>query len=188
MGSTLSLLSETYPPKPKSTTDDIPDLTGKVMIVTGGNTGIGKETVKVRFPIHTQSKTLPLSLHHDFTVQSSIMIVIHLLLSFTRTKRKSIARSQTKAEAAIEDLRQKTGKTAIWLKLDLADLKSIKAALEDFSAMFYSIMRMLIISLYSLNVLVTDILNTNSGVMGPNIEELTAQGYDLQFGTNVLGT
>ena len=26
---------------------DIPDLSGQVMIVTGGNTGIGKETVKV---------------------------------------------------------------------------------------------------------------------------------------------
>ncbi|KAF5340812.1 hypothetical protein D9758_017650 [Tetrapyrgos nigripes] len=46
MGSTLSLLRESFPPKPKWTTNDIPDLTGKVMIVTGANTGIGKDTVK----------------------------------------------------------------------------------------------------------------------------------------------
>ena len=35
-------------PKPKFTVEDIPDQSGKVFIVTGGNTGLGKETIKVR--------------------------------------------------------------------------------------------------------------------------------------------
>lgn len=34
-------------PNPEFNAEDIPDLSSKVMIVTGGNTGIGKETVKV---------------------------------------------------------------------------------------------------------------------------------------------
>ncbi|KAF5340805.1 hypothetical protein D9758_017655 [Tetrapyrgos nigripes] len=140
MGSTLSIISEAYPPKPQWTTDDIPDLTGKVMIVTGGNTGIGKETVKA-------------------LLEKNAKVYLG-------------ACNQAKAEAAIEDLRQKTGKEAMWVKLDLADLKSVKAAAEEFSSKEERL----------------DVLFNNAGVMGPKFEDLTAQGYDLQFGTNVLET
>ena len=42
------------------------------------------------------------------------------------------ARSEDRAKAAIEDLKQATGKEAIWLKLDLASLQSIKDAAEEF--------------------------------------------------------
>jgi retinol dehydrogenase-12 len=42
------------------------------------------------------------------------------------------ARSEERAKAAIEDLKQTTGKEAIWLKLDLSSLKSVKAAAEEF--------------------------------------------------------
>jgi len=41
-------------------------------------------------------------------------------------------RSQAKAEAAIEQLKQLTGKKGIFLKLDLASLKAVKSAAEDF--------------------------------------------------------
>jgi retinol dehydrogenase-12 len=46
------------------------------------------------------------------------------------------SRNAQKAEEAIKDLEKETGKEAHFIKLDLADLKSIKAAAEDFARYF----------------------------------------------------
>lgn len=43
----ISVISESLPFRSKFTVDDIPDLTGKVMMVTGGNRGVGFEIIKV---------------------------------------------------------------------------------------------------------------------------------------------
>ncbi len=42
------------------------------------------------------------------------------------------ARSQEKATAAIASLKEETGREAIFLKLDLANLASVKAAAQEF--------------------------------------------------------
>ena len=94
------LFQESFPPAPKFTDHDVPELTGKVMIVTGGNTGIGKETCK---QLLRKGATVYLA-----------------------------ARSRSKAEAAIQELQAATGKTALFLQLDLADLDAVKRAVEDF--------------------------------------------------------
>ncbi|KAJ7508807.1 hypothetical protein B0H11DRAFT_2217227 [Mycena galericulata] len=93
------------------------------MIVTGGNTGIGKETAKAL-------------LQHN---------------------------------AKIFNLRPE--KTAEYLHLDLSDLHSVKKAAEEFKQKETHL----------------DVLFNNAGVMRAPIDMLTAQNYDLAFGTNVLG-
>ncbi|KAJ7038772.1 NAD(P)-binding protein [Mycena alexandri] len=136
MGSTLSQL---FPPKSKFSVDDIPDLDGQVIIVTGGNSGLGKETVKAL-------------LQHNAKVYIA-------------------ARNAKNSKEAIEDLKAQTGKEAEFLQLDLADLQSIKRAAAEFSQKETQL----------------HVLFNNGGVMLPPIEQVTAQNYDLTFGTNVLG-
>ncbi|TRM58919.1 hypothetical protein BD626DRAFT_437660 [Schizophyllum amplum] len=133
------ILSEIYPPNPKFSVGDIPDLSGKVMIVTGGNSGIGKETVKAL-------------LNHNAKVYIG-------------------ARSPERVAEAIKELKELTGKEAFLLKVDLGDLKSVKAAAEEFQSKETQL----------------HVLFNNAGVMMCPISMLTADGYDCQFGTNVLG-
>ncbi|KII89293.1 hypothetical protein PLICRDRAFT_109044 [Plicaturopsis crispa FD-325 SS-3] len=140
MGAVLSFTSECFPGKPRFSEADIPDLTGKVVIVTGGNSGVGK----------VLSQAL---LAHNATVYIA-------------------ARSEKKARGAIEEMKSATGEDSIhFLKLDLADLGSVKAAAEDFLSKETRL----------------DVLYNNAGVMVPPIEALTVNGYDLTLGVNVLG-
>lgn len=38
----MQMLAEDWAPKPTFTAENVPDLAGKVMLITGGNTGIGE--------------------------------------------------------------------------------------------------------------------------------------------------
>ncbi|KAG8678437.1 hypothetical protein FRC08_017779 [Ceratobasidium sp. 394] len=140
MGIAYSLFCETFPGKPDWSTDQIPDLTGQTMIVTGGNAGIGRETSKA--------------------------------LLNKNAKVYLAARSKSKADKAIEWLKTETGGRApIFLELDLADLASVRQAAEEFRRKEPEL----------------HVLFNNAGVMVSPVELKTADGYDLQFGTNVLG-
>jgi len=134
-----TIFTQLFPPKSKYSVEEVPDLSGKVIIVTGANTGLGKEIAKNL-------------LAHNAKVYIA-------------------ARSQEKTEAAIKDLKEETGKEAVWLKLDLSDLNAVKSSAEEF--------------LSKENEL--HILYNNAGVYAPPVDKLTAQGYDLSVGTNVLG-
>lgn len=125
--------------KPRWTPAQMQDLAGKVVIVTGGSSGIGKQIVKE--------------------------LLLHNAKVYLAT------RNPEKTERVIKELTEATGKTAVFLELDLGDLKSVKAAAE----VFLSKERTL------------DILFNNGGVMLAPKDMVTVQGHDYHFGVNVLG-
>ncbi|KAJ7182579.1 NAD-P-binding protein [Mycena crocata] len=138
----IGSFSEKWPPKPTwKAPDDVPDLTGQIFLVTGGNAGVGKETCRV--------------------------------LVARNAKVYLAARSEERAQAAIDDICKSTGKSSIhFLQVDLTDLVSVRKAAEEY-----------ISKEQELHVLIN-----NAGVLyAPAIGPLTTQGYDVQFGVHVLG-
>ncbi|KAL1671269.1 hypothetical protein EV122DRAFT_226867 [Schizophyllum commune] len=133
------IYSQMFPPKAKFSVNHIPDLSGKVMLVTGANSGIGKETAKAL-------------LEHNAKVYIG-------------------ARSPSRAQEAIADLKNATGKQALFLKIDLGSLTSVKAAVEEFQSKETQL----------------HALFNNAGIAMCPVEMVTEDGYDCQFGTNVLG-
>ncbi|KAF8480432.1 NAD(P)-binding protein [Russula ochroleuca] len=136
----ISIFRQLFPGEPDWSVDDVPDQTGKVVIITGGSRGIGKETARV-------------------------------LLSMG-AKVYIAARSEAEGQRVIDELKEETKKDSIFfLKLDLGDLLSVKAAAEEFIGKESEL----------------HTLYNNGGVTYSPVERVTSQGYDLQFGTNVLG-
>ncbi|KAK3302881.1 uncharacterized protein B0T15DRAFT_504181 [Chaetomium strumarium] len=119
---------------------DIPPLTDKVILVTGGNIGLGKQAV----------------------------------LEYARHQPQLIwlaARSTEKGNAAAAEIRQAVPDAPIRvLELDLASFASVKRT----AATVLSTSTRL------------DILMLNAGIMAQP-PGLTADGYELQFGTNHMG-
>ncbi|KAL3463943.1 short chain dehydrogenase [Aspergillus heterothallicus] len=126
---------------PTFSSQDIPRLRDQVIIVTGGNVGLGYETIR------------QLSLHNPARIYLA-------------------ARSKDKATKAIKDLQEASpaGADIQFLQLDLASFKSVKAAAAEFLSKESRL----------------DILVNNAGIM-MTPEGLTKEGYEIQFGTNVMG-
>lgn len=125
MSSILELLranlDQSYPPAPKFTEDDVPDLTGKVIIVTGGNTGIGSSPFVLE------------GLHNSRTSSAYVGKETARVVLAHNAKVYIACRSAERAHAAIADLKKVTGKNDIhFLSLDLASFASIRSAAEEF--------------------------------------------------------
>jgi NAD(P)-dependent dehydrogenase (short-subunit alcohol dehydrogenase family) len=121
------------------TQNEIPDQQGRVVIVTGGNSGIGYEAA-----LALAGKNA------------------HVILA---------VRSMDKGEEASRNIRQQYPKSQVTLmELDLSDLKSVRAFAQNFLKQYDRL----------------DILINNAGVMALP-QRKTADGFEMQFGTNHLG-
>ncbi len=120
-------------------TSDIPDLTGRIAVVTGANGGLGLETARA-------------------LAGAGATVVM-------------AARSQPKAITARDEILAEHPAARLELvELDLASLASVRSAAETVLERFDTI----------------DLLVNNAGVMALP-ERQTADGFEMQFGTNHLG-
>ncbi len=121
------------------TTDDIPDQSGKVTIVTGGNSGIGYEAAKA-------------------LAGKGAQVILAV-------------RSAAKGQEAAGSIQREHPKASIEvMPLDLSDTDSIRRFAEAFLKRYPSL----------------PLLLNNAGVMALPFRQ-TANGFEMQFGTNHLG-
>jgi NAD(P)-dependent dehydrogenase (short-subunit alcohol dehydrogenase family) len=115
------------------------DLSGEVIVITGGSAGLGVETARV--------------------------------LSSKGAKIVSVVRDPAKGAEAIKQIRETVPNADIEIaELDLSDLDSVRRGAADITRRFPKIDRLI----------------NNAGVMACPLGR-TAQGLDLQLGTNHLG-
>lgn len=119
---------------------NVPDLSGKLAVVTGSNSGLG-------FGLARRLST----------AGADVVMAI---------------RNRAKGEAAIDEIRATVPDAKLTIKpLDLSSLASVAALGEQLNAEGRPI----------------DILINNAGVMTPPKRDTTADGFELQFGSNHLG-
>ncbi|KAI8948656.1 hypothetical protein F4801DRAFT_556059 [Xylaria longipes] len=138
--------TQTWPPPPTFTSPGPQE--GRVFIVTGGNTGIGFELCKILF---TSGATIYMA---------------------SRSKEKAEGAIKT-IEATIPEGKKDRGKLK-FLHLDLSDLKSVKAAAEEFARQEPKL----------------DVLWNNAGI-GANVlkfGERTAQDLEVFMGVHCVAT
>jgi NAD(P)-dependent dehydrogenase (short-subunit alcohol dehydrogenase family) len=119
---------------------EVPDLTGRIAVITGANSGIGFGLTR-RF------------------AQAGAEVLLAV-------------RNRAKGAAAVDRLRAEIPGARLGLRdLDLSRLDSVAALGAELTAEGRPI----------------DYLINNAGIMTPPRRELTADGFELQFGSNYLG-
>jgi NAD(P)-dependent dehydrogenase (short-subunit alcohol dehydrogenase family) len=119
---------------------DVPDQTGKVIIVTGANSGTGREAAT-----------------RLAAAGARVIMAVRTLAKGEEAKSEIVA-EQPDAQLEVR-------------RIDLADLESVEAFAHGLSSDGVPI----------------DVLINNAGVMAPPTRMTTADGFELQFGSNFLG-
>ncbi|CAG9975693.1 unnamed protein product [Clonostachys byssicola] len=99
----LDRVSQLFPPQPDFTEDQVPDLHGKVYIVTGANTGVGKLLTEILYSRNAK------------------------IYVAARSEEKA-----NNAIASIKETAPGSKGELVFLHLDLADLATIKASADNF--------------------------------------------------------
>ncbi|KAL2024722.1 hypothetical protein VTK56DRAFT_6923 [Thermocarpiscus australiensis] len=94
-----------HPPKPSFTDRDVPDLAGKVCIVTGSNTGIGKEVARI---LYSKNARVYIAARNEDKARSAI---------------QDLTDSVPASAGSLE-----------FLSLDLSDMSHVRDAARDFLA------------------------------------------------------
>ncbi|KAF5673900.1 short-chain dehydrogenase reductase [Fusarium heterosporum] len=101
----LDALSQAFPPKPQFTEANVPDLTGKVTIVTGANTGVGREIAQI---LYSKNATVWVAARSEEKGRAAI---------------EGIKQKHPASKGSIK-----------FMKLDLADLTTIGDSAKEFLA------------------------------------------------------
>lgn len=121
----LDLLPQWFPPAPTWSVEDIPDLSGKVMIVTGESNLSSLESLNLE---DSESEALTTFSGGNAGIRKE---TVRALLSHN-AKVYMASRSRDRATKAIAKLKESTGKEAIFLQVDLSSLSSVRKASEEF--------------------------------------------------------
>ncbi|WRT66530.1 uncharacterized protein IL334_003489 [Kwoniella shivajii] len=144
--------------RPRWSVDDIPDQSGKVVLVTGGNSGVGYAT---SLAFYNAGAKVYLACRNEKSAKEAI---------------EQIQKGAVKTMAGYEYHNQKKDgnrqKGSLeFIQLDLTDLESVDNCAEEFLKKEDKL----------------DVLFGNAGIMATPEGLYTKQGYTLQFGTNVIG-
>ncbi|KAE8538492.1 hypothetical protein D1P53_004852 [Cryptococcus gattii VGV] len=146
--------------RPTWSVDKIPDQEGKVVLITGGNSGTGYATA---LALYNAGATVYLACR-DLTRAKEAAEDIK------KGGERGIWGVTYPSEELDKAGGNKKGRVEI-IKLDLTDLASVEKCAEEFLNKEKKL----------------DLLFANAGVMATQEGQYTKQGYTLQFGTNVLG-